>query len=174
MTGKMRSAAVTLVVVCIVLGLNWACPKCPETPIEPPEKAQAEESIEPTIVHDIEIGIVEGEEKAEMIKKKRVGRGEAMRITSSGSHAFVLIPDGELRTYDIGKNACENTDTWIACRVERGSGIGVYVPSDYRLDLVETEHTVWYSVLVWNGAKYLYQDGEKSPPKIIIPPGLPN
>ena len=157
-------------VVGIVLSLNWACPKCPEAPAEPLEKAPAVKSIEPTALHDVEIGIAEGKEEAEKIKEKRVGRGEALRITSPGSRAFVLIPDGELMTYDIGKNVCEHSDAWIACKVERGSGIGVYVPSDYRPDLDETEHTVWYSVLVWNGEKYLYQDGEESPPRIIIPP----
>ena len=170
MTGKIKSAAVMLVVG-IVLSLNWGCPKCPETPAEPPEIAPAVKSIEPTAVHDVEIGIAEGKEEAERIKKIRVGRGEALRITSPFSRAFVLILDGELMTYDIGKNVCEHSDAWIACKVEQRSGIGVYVPSDYRLDLVETEITVWYSVLVWNGERYLYQHGEESPPIFIIPPG---
>ncbi len=163
-----------MLVVGIVLSLNWACPKCPEAPADLPEKAPAVKSIEPLAMHDVEIGIAGGKEEAEKIEVKRVRRGEALRITSPRSHAFVLIPDGELVTYVTGNNVCEHPDAWIVCKVEKGSGIGVYVPPDYRLDLVEIEHTVWYAVLVWNGEKYLYQDGEESPPKIIIPPGLPN
>jgi len=177
MTGKMKSTIVTLMLVGIVLGVNWGCPKSPEPPVKPQVNAPSTEgSIEPTEIFDIEIGVIQKGMVVEDIRKVRVERGQAVRIRSTGSHAYVLIPDGGLELFDTGKNVCEQTDAWIACRVDQGSGIGVYVPIGYRPDLLEKEHTIWYSVLFRIGEKYDYQHGEKksSPPEFIIPPGLPN
>jgi len=171
MTRNMKSAAVTLVLVSVVLGLNWAWQAAHAESTEPSDNQPAEKSFTPKTVAEIEIAVGEREFVAAKIGKVRVPRGNGMRIRAPSFHAFVLIPDGELRTFDIGKNICERTDAWIACKVERGSGIGVYVPAEYRLDLADNDHTVWYSVLYWNGEKYQYQEGKESPPRIIIPKG---
>jgi len=169
-TRKTKSAAVTFVLVFVVLGLNWAWQGVHAESTESPDKQSAEKSFTPKTVVEIEITVEETEFVAAKIEKVRVPRGHGMRIRASGFHAFVLIPDGELRTFDTGKNICQQTDAWIACKVERGSGIGVYVPAEYRPDLADNDHTVWYSVLYWNGGKYQYQEGKESPPRIIIPP----
>ena len=181
MTGKMKSTAITLMLVGVALGVNWACPKCPETPTEPTKIPPVKELIEPTTVHEIQIGVPEvGMSAAEIdklrIEKKSVHRGEGVRIRTSDLHAYVFIPDGGLETFGIGENICDRTDNWIACKVERGSGIGVYVPIEFRPDQLEEDYVIWYSVLVWDGRRYEYQHGveESSPPEFIIPRGIPN
>jgi hypothetical protein len=181
MNGKIKSTAVTLVLVGVALGVNWACPKCPETPTEPTKIPPSKELIEPTRVHEIQIGVAEAGMSADEIYKVRIDkitvhRGEAVRITSRGLHAYFFIPDGGLETFGIGENICDRTDDWIACKVERGNGIGVYVPMGYRPDLLEKNHVIWYSVLVSNDELLEYQHGveKSSPPEFIIPKGIPN
>ena len=173
MTGKMKSAAVTLVLVSVVLGTMMACGAGGAPPPEPAKPAAADKAVDPAITHDIsleakntdDVKPVVVERPWRPVKVVTVQRGEGVKFIVRNLTTWILIPDGRLEQGSGGTD-WRISDSYIAFKVDKGNAT-VIVPEDYPDS--EFLQEISYSVLVTDGKNWDYIHGE-SPPKIIIPP----
>lgn len=104
-------------------------------------------------------------EKGQKVKTVTVKRGEVIKFIAANLEVFVVIPDPN---FEPG-NGCEDwtaAASYVAFRIDKGSA-RVIVPDTYPDP--DREKTIWYSVMVFDGADSEYLHGENPPPKIIIP-----
>ena len=177
MTGKMKSAAVTLVSVGVVLGTMMACGAGGAPPPEPAKPAAEKVAVDPAISHDVSLEAkttADVKSDAEVrpwqpVKVVTVKRGEGVRFIVKNLTVWILIPDGRLEQGSGGTDWIIS-NSYIAFKIDRGNAT-VMVPNNYPDSVVPTE--ILYSILATDGKKWDYMHSE-SPPRFIIPPGGPN
>jgi hypothetical protein len=172
MTGKMKSAAVTLVLVGVVLGTMMACGAGGAPPPEPAKPAAANQAVDPKTSHDVSLEAKATDDvKSDVevrpwrpVRMVTVKRGEGVKFIVRNLTAWILIPDGRLEQGSGGTD-WRISDSYIAFKIDKGNAT-VIVPQDYPDSKVPTE--IVYAILATDGKKLDYIHGE-SPPIIIIP-----
>ena len=172
MTGKMKSAAVTLVFVGVVLGTMMACGSGGTPPPEPAKPAAANKAVDPEISHNVSLEAKATDDvKKDVevrpwrpVKVVTVQRGEGVKFIVRSLTAWILIPDGKLEQGNGGTD-WRISESYIAFKIDRGNAT-VIVPDDYPPSDVPTE--IRYSILATDRTRWDYMHSE-SPPMIIIP-----
>jgi hypothetical protein len=172
MTGKMKSTAVTLVLVGVVLGTMMACGAGGAPPPEPAKPAAANMAVDPEISHDVSLKAKATDDvKSDVVvrpwlpvKVVTVKRGERVKFIARNLTAWILIPDGRLEQGSGGTD-WKISESYIAFKIDKGNAT-VIVPDDYPDSDDPTE--IRYSILATDGTRWDYMHSE-SPPMIIIP-----
>ena len=158
--GKTKAAASIITLLVAALGITLACRA--EEPPDEPKVVTEQESPTGLVEIDLDEGISRPPPK---VKVRHVQRGAEVVFSSESNTVWVVIPSQYFARVSGGSDWAIGKEM-IAFKIDHGIA-RVKLSEDFPAS--DEDQYVHYSILIFDGHTFYYQEGE-SPPRMIIPP----